>query len=108
MRSKEIIASIVVVGAVATLAYLNSSPSDSGVNFLSSNEHTQAFSHFLNKYRKSYGTKEEFDYRLKVFMENYHRIMNHNMMNTEDEGWFMRMNEFGDLTADEFKMRMGF
>ena len=62
MRSKEILASIVVVGAVATLAYLNTQ-GPSGANFLADNEHNTAFTHFVNKYRRSYGTKEEYEHR---------------------------------------------
>lgn len=34
--------------------------------------------------------------------------MNHNMMNSEEEGYFMVVNEFADLSAQEFKMKMGF
>jgi hypothetical protein len=34
--------------------------------------------------------------------------MNHNNKNTESEGFTMTINEFADLSAAEFKMRMGF
>ena len=107
MRSKEILASIVVVGAVATIAYLNTQ-APAGANFLADNEHSQAFGHFISKYRKSYATNEEFAYRQEVFLHNYHHIMNHNMMNSGEEGYFMVVNEFADLTGEEFASRMGF
>ena len=108
MRSKEVIASIAVVGAVATFAVLNMSGPQPGTSFLAENEHNQAFSHFVNKYRKSYATTEEFNYRRDVFMQNYHLIMNHNMMNTEEEGYYMVVNHFADLTQAEFKKMMGY
>ena len=56
MRSKEVIATVVVVGAVATIAYLNSQGASYDMNFLQENEHSRAFAHFVNKYRRSYGT----------------------------------------------------
>lgn len=34
--------------------------------------------------------------------------MNHNMMNSEEEGFFMVVNQFADMTPEEFKKRMGF
>lgn len=92
MRSKQIIATIAVVGAVATFAVLNMSTPSNNTNFMQFDEHTTAFSNFVAKYRKSYGTKEEYQYRKEVFLNNYHSIMNHNMMNSDDEGFFLRIN----------------
>ena len=108
MRSKEILASIVVVGAVATLAFLNTPNVNSDTSFLHNGKHLDHFTHFVSKYRRSYGTKEEFQYRKDVFMKNLDLIINHNMMNQEEEGFFMVVNEFADLTQEEFKKRMGF
>ena len=108
MRSKEVIASIAVVGAVATFAVLNMSGPQPGASFLAENEHSQAFSHFVNKYRKSYATTEEYKYRQDVFMKNYHLIMNHNMMNVDEDGFHMVVNHFADLTQAEFKKMMGY
>lgn len=34
--------------------------------------------------------------------------MNHNMMNSDSEGYYMVINEFADLTGEEFKMKMGY
>ena len=30
------------------------------------------------------------------------------MMNSEEEGYYLAVNEFADLTAREFKMRLGY
>lgn len=91
MRSKEIIASIAVVGAVATFALFNVNIKPS-TNFLSMGNPEAAFADFAAKYGKSYGTKAEFNYRQGVFMDNYHKIMHHNMMNSEEEGFNMELN----------------
>ena len=109
MRSKEIIASIAVVGAVAAFALFNLNTQPQGSTFLqSSDEHHQAFHHFLAKYGKSYATKEEFEYRMEIFLHNYHKIMNHNMMHAAEHGFHMAINHFTDLTEKEFKARLGF
>ena len=38
----------------------------------------QAFIRYIAKFRKSYGTKEEYQYRLQVFKENLELISEHN------------------------------
>jgi len=55
---------------------------------------------FIAKYGKTKQTKEEFDYRLKVFGQNYKTIVEHNAMDAPFE---MEINEFADLTFEEFK-----
>jgi hypothetical protein len=67
MRSKQIIASIAVVGAVATFALFNVTQNPRATNFLSMPEHEAAFSQFIAKYGKSYGTKAEFEFRMNIF-----------------------------------------
>ena len=61
----------------------------------------------MAKFHRSYGTKEEFTYRLSVFSENYHKIMAHNM-NPKNSGFYMAVNKFTDMTAAEFKQRLGY
>ena len=34
--------------------------------------------------------------------------MNHNMMDSANDGFFLAVNEFADLTREEFGKRMGF
>jgi hypothetical protein len=84
MRTSEILATIAVVGSVATFAVFNLSASPASTNFLAgpSNPVEAAFGKYIAKYHKSYATKEEYNYRLNVFTENYHNIFNHNMMNS--------------------------
>lgn len=109
MRSREILASIAVVGAVAAFALFNLNQLPSSSTFLKQKhgEHEASFVNWVSTYRKSYGTKEEFAYRQKVFLDNFAKIMHHNMMNTEEEGFSMELNQFADLSEKEFKMRLG-
>ena len=108
MRSKEIVASVVVVATVATLALLNTAAPE-GQNFLRQQDrYTKVFNHYINKYGKRYETNEEYLYRLKIFIENYHIVMDHNSMNVEGDQAWLTLNAFADMTNDEFKKRLGF
>jgi cathepsin L len=49
-----------------------------------------------NKYYKSEG---EYNYRLSVYQSNLEYIQNHN---SQDLGFTLSMNQFGDLTSEEF------
>merc|ERR1711944_364802 len=59
------------------------------------------FNDFVEKYNKKYETTEEFMDRLKVFTENVKDIEAHN--NRRDVSWTKGINQFSDLTAQEFK-----
>jgi len=64
--------------------------------------------HFLGKYGKNYGTKEEFAFREKIFAANYHKVMNHNMMLADKAGYTLGINIFADYTEAEFRKMLGF
>jgi len=52
-----------------------------GSNFLSGTEISDAehaFINFITDYHRTYGTKEEYAYRLAQFEENYNYIVEHN------------------------------
>jgi hypothetical protein len=108
MRSKEIIASIAVVGAVAAFALFNVNSMPSGQSFLQQGDYDVSFNHFIAKYGKRYGTKEEYLYRLNLFIRSYHEVMDHNLMASEDEGYSKALNQFADMTDQEFKSYLGF
>ena|ERR1700733_13343723 len=61
----------------------------------------------MNKYGKRYGTKEEYLFRLKKFIENYHIVMDHNSIHADEDGFTMELNMFADFTQEEFKDRLG-
>jgi hypothetical protein len=58
----------------------------------------EEFVAFLEQYEKSYGVEEFFN-RFNVFKANYDVILRHNAGN---HTWFMGINQFSDLTEDEF------
>ena len=73
--TKQILAALAISGAVATFAFVNVNTASTGSNFLQMTqmeEHEHEFIQFLAKYRKTYGTKEEYNYRLSVFAEKYY------------------------------------
>jgi C1A family cysteine protease len=59
------------------------------------------FAEFITKYDKKYDADEFLD-RYNVFKANSQVIENHN---AKEEGYTMGMNEFGDLTFEEFHSR---
>jgi len=57
------------------------------------------FMAFTKQHGKSYAA-EDFFTRYNIFVDNSRKIEEHNALN---KSYSMKMNEFGDLTADEFK-----
>jgi len=82
-----------VVLAIACLAVV------SAIAPLSSDEYEFLFTAWVNEYGKSYETAEFFN-RFNVFKTNLNIIREHNAQN---ESFTMGMNEFGDMTWEEFR-----
>lgn len=58
---------------------------------------------FKTRFAKSYTDKSEENFRLKVFMENKHRIAKHNQRAANGlKSYTLEMNQFGDLLHHEF------
>ena len=108
MRSKGILASVAVAGAVAAFAYLNANtvPSDSQ-NFLQISEIEQAFNKFIAKYGRSFGTKEEYEYRLNNFIKTYKKIIDHNLFDADEQGFTMGLNHMSDMSDAEYNQLLG-
>ena len=73
----KVLGTVAVAGAVATFALLNVNGPVAGSNFLSGTAITdaeRAFIDFITEYHRSYGTKEEYAYRLAQFETNYNFI----------------------------------
>ena len=104
---KELIASLAVVGTVATVGLFNADSFSSPASFLQLSGPEAAFNHYIAKYGKSYGTKEEYQFRLQQFLESYKLIMTHNAENSADHGFFMGLNQFSDWTDAEFSKMLG-
>jgi hypothetical protein len=65
---------------------------------VSAADNKELFMNFMKKYGKQYAA-EELGNKFAVFESNMKMINEHN---AKDEGWTMGVNEFTDLTADEF------
>ena len=105
MRTRDVIATIAVTGAVATFALLNVGSVES-TNFLSTplSVAEREFINFIAEHQRSYGTKEEYQYRLEKFADNFNYIQDFNANNEETE---LGINMFADLTEYEFSQRLG-
>ena len=44
---------------------------------------------------------------METFAQNYKKIIEHNMLNADDEGFMMTLNHFADMSESEFKKFMG-
>ena len=107
MRSKEVIGTVAVVASLAIFALLNTSSIQGESLFRHKERYADSFQYFINKYGRRYGTKEEFNFRLKIFIENYHFVMDHNSMNAESDGFTVGLNMFSDMTNEEYRQRLG-
>ena len=58
------------------------------------------FLDFIAKYEKVYSTVEKVAAALEKFADNWNTVHKHNSMN---HGFAMEMNEYSDMTADEFR-----
>ena len=104
---KELIAALAVVGTVATVGYLNAETFSESSSFLSISGPEAAFNQYIARFGKSYGTKEEYNFRLQQFLENYHLVQSHNAENASDHGFFMGLNQFSDWHQKEFEGILG-
>lgn len=62
-----------------------------------------AFQEFLVKYGRSYASKTEVEERFDIFAANLESINNHN--DNAESGYRMAVNQFADLTEEEFSQR---
>merc|ERR1712055_934266 len=62
------------------------------------------FVRFKSEYGKKYSSLEEELHRMKIFQSNLKKIDDHNA--TSDVTWTMAVNQFADLTEEEFKTEM--
>jgi hypothetical protein len=107
MRTTEIIATIAVTGAVATFALLNVGTVNTGKSFLATpiTDAERAFINFVSEHHRSYGTKEEYEFRLNIFSNAYQAIQEHN---AEGFSYKLGVNQFADMTPFEYKQMLGY
>ncbi|CAL4205809.1 unnamed protein product [Meganyctiphanes norvegica] len=66
----------------------------------------QEWREFKSTYTKEYASEEEEQSRFAIFLDNKRIIVEHNALYDSGEiSWELGMNEFGDLTEEEFKAR---
>lgn len=63
-----------------------------------------SFYNFQEKFGKTYDDSFELETRFNIFRENVHKIISHN--SKADQSFTMSINQFTDLTEDEFKLRV--
>ena len=63
------------------------------------------FMHYLVAHGKSYGTREEYEFRLGQFRESLGKIHEHNSRN--DVTFRLGLNKFSDMTQDEYRRLLG-
>ena len=95
-----------LAGSLAALALYQSSDSSSLFEVAENDVIRNQFDEHVADYGKSYGTKEEYEFRLAIFRENYIKIQEHNQRNTDDAVW--GINYLATYTSDEFKRLKGF
>lgn len=86
---------------------MNQDSLKSGQNFLATpfSDAEREFINFISQHHRSYGTKEEYEYRLSVFTEVYKDILAHD---AQTEGFTKAINKFSDLSAYEYKQMLGY
>jgi C1A family cysteine protease len=107
MRTKEILATVAITGAVATFALLNVNSIQTGKTFLATpmTDAEREFITFVSEHRRSYGTKEEYEYRLSLFAQAYEQVKNHDSSVT---GTTLAINKFADMSPYEYKQMLGY
>jgi len=104
------IAALAITGAVATFALLNSNQVSSGASFLNKatpfTEAEREFIRFIAEHSRSYGTKEEYEFRLQEFSKKYVEIQKHNAK--VNRTYELGINKFADVTDYEFSKLLGY
>jgi len=86
---------------------MNVNGSADATNFLSTpmTAAEKEFISFVTEHRRTYGTKEEYEYRLSLFVQVYEDILAHD---AEATGYTKGINQFSDFSAYEWKQMQGY
>merc|ERR1712127_1061710 len=98
-------AAVAFAGAIAGVAMYNQEAA-TALFSAETNEYEAAFATYVAQHSKSYGTKEEYQFRLAEFSKNMKVIENHNAQNTDSET--LGLNHMADWTEHEYKKLLGF
>ena len=100
---------LAVVGVAATVAVIALSEQPKFTSLFSTIEMSQdnvEFANFLARFGKSYGTKEEFQFRYEQYIKNMAIIRNENSRN--ENTFSLGANKFTDYTRDEYRRLLGY
>ena len=100
-------ASIAIVGVAACIAVyaLTQQPQSSSLYTALSTEDME-FLKFVSLHGKSYGTKEEFEFRSEIFKKT---LANLSVENSRNENTFrLALNKFADWTPDEYRRMLSY
>lgn len=100
--------SLAVVGVVATVATfaVNTLSSKPTALYQAFTAEDNQFMKYVSEYGKSYGTKEEYEFRNQQFKQNLIAISMHNQQN--DVTYQLGLNHFADWTVQEYKSLLGY
>ena len=104
MKTAASIAALAALGLVA----VNYSSNEGSQMFLSEriSETEMAYMKYVSEWGKSYGTKEEFQFRFEQFERNMAIMAEHNSDNSQ--GHELGLNQFSDWTESEYKKLLGY
>ncbi len=103
MKTLLAIGATAVVAAIALFALSGPAPG-AAMHFYGLEAYENAFLEFVNEFDRSYATKREFTFRLAAFKKQFDYVNNFDV-----EGMTVGINQFSDLTDEEFnKYRTGF
>jgi len=71
------------------------------IDSINVDKHLDKFINFKERFNKNYDTSDEFEKRFNIFKINLDIIRTHNLDTTQN--FFMGINQFSDLTSEEFK-----
>lgn len=100
--------SLAVVGTVAAVATfaVNTLSSKPTALYQAFTAEDNEFMRYVSEFGKSYGTKEEYEFRSQQFKQNLIAISMHNQQN--DVTFHLGLNHFADWTQQEYKSLLGY
>jgi hypothetical protein len=99
-------AKLALVGVAAAVAVLGLTQMGSKKSMMSLQQTDSVYAKYLAKYRKSYGTKAEYEARREIFEKTLSEIFEHNMQNGGST-WTLGLNKFADMTDAEKQNHLG-
>jgi hypothetical protein len=75
------------------------------IGVVTANEVEEAYLKYISKHNKSYGTREEYEFRLSQFARSYKLVKEFNSLGEGDHE--VEINFMSDWTPEEYKKMLG-